>query len=528
MQIFNKHWISLGLVLFFLLSGWEIYRYGDLILDPCDPKSDIALIETQIHFAKEGKERLGVYSRFLFHHPGPLQFYWSAFTEDLVFFTDNIFGKHQFSTWFLNHLFFLGFWISFLVLLKGEKHKFFFMGLFMAVFSGSFLASPHGLSYVIWNPANTIMPILCLLGMIPWIEKGKIWVLGLVPIVVQFAFQNHIGTAILISPILIWSACKIFKSRVLTGRQLVYYSIYFVIISCLLLTPAILEQWESETGNIGKLLVFVTKNGGFQKSLLKCYLFLGSFYTELFRGQGDSVPGFASFFVLSFVLGLIFQLKADFSPWKEWKQIFWIGFGITLYACLGMKGPLLKFGIWFFYTFLWISVLLLGKSILEWIQIRKGYSMSLRLGVFLGIFLWILAFWAVPSASVNPNICDSKDREFAAFFQINPDKESVQFDLPFNEEHGDRWPALTGIVHQLVVHNISVCVNSEWDFMFNENLNCEEKSKRVRRFAVRNQKNWSPTGINSPTDRESETNNPPRGSFLFGDTLIFEVLPLQD
>jgi len=69
-------------VAFFIFNFAELNR-------PVDPWGDQALFCLQVERAGQFKECLGPYSRYAFHHPGPLSFYFAAAAQGLLFFLDH-------------------------------------------------------------------------------------------------------------------------------------------------------------------------------------------------------------------------------------------------------------------------------------------------------------------------------------------------------------------------------------------------------------------------------------------------------
>lgn len=462
--------------LFFSVIGYEFIVFFQPMVEPCLPIEDIALVEIQIHYARLFQEFTGVYSRYEFQHPGPIQFYWNAATELLSPFTQNILGKHQFSNWLLNKFFLILGFHYFLQSVQKTTRGWFFGLVFVVLYCQLFYSGMREINYTVWNPANTIGPSFFLIFSFTSLLRGQWGALLVLPIATQFAFQNHLGTVVLFAPFTVYAFFRFYRDNTIPFGKLIAYGMYYLVISTVLFFPSLYFEIWQDGGNLTKILKFISENGGIKKNLWKTLTFIGSLYTGVFSHQTDTAKNISGGLLLLLLVIVSVHRFRD-AVWKEWKITYLCGFGLTLYASLGMRGPQLEFSIWFYYPLAFLSVILVTVSIHNWIlQIFPTIFDSKIAKLVPVIPLLMIAALARP-IQAQPT-CDESFRSATSELSkiLRNQATRVRFHLPFNDTHGDQWLHFAGIANQLNQQGIEFCVNPEWDFLFSRNLHCKRWS----------------------------------------------------
>ena len=92
-------WLPITVFALVLLANLPFYLSADLI-----ERGDQAANALQIERARSFDELLGPYSRFEFHHLGPITFYYLAASEILFFWVPTYLGKHLLAQFVVNLL----------------------------------------------------------------------------------------------------------------------------------------------------------------------------------------------------------------------------------------------------------------------------------------------------------------------------------------------------------------------------------------------------------------------------------------
>ncbi|MFN7982349.1 MAG: hypothetical protein U0Q11_10865 [Vicinamibacterales bacterium] len=200
--------------------------------------SDAAVIESYVRLATQGLLRLGAYSRFQWHHPGPLYFY--------VLAPFYVFGGSTTST--LNAgaaaISFACVWLVASVLIRRRPSMAVATGamlLLLAFRSGEALASP-------WNPHVTLLPMLALLVVTADVIAGAAGIASIrSDVLTSLAGRAHVAVmpvALLRGALAFARACAgaVVSSDSRAWRR------SLVVTGCALLVAWVLPAWEQLTG----------------------------------------------------------------------------------------------------------------------------------------------------------------------------------------------------------------------------------------------------------------------------------------
>ena len=207
------------------------------------PTGDIAIIESYTMQATAGHLLVGPYSRFAWHHPGPIYFYWLA-----PFYAA---ARHLTA----------GLSAGTLVLAVGM----------LVVASGAALASGGAAAGIAvtaaltvymfrasslftsaWNPHAVVLPITVTVLLAAAAASGRAWLLPIAAVTASIAAQTHIGTA----PVALVVAAAAFVA-VASRRQWTPLACAAAV-AAVLWTPTLVEQATASPGNLSAIWTFFT------------------------------------------------------------------------------------------------------------------------------------------------------------------------------------------------------------------------------------------------------------------------------
>jgi hypothetical protein len=216
------------------------------------PSGDMALLELYTRQAIRGELLLGPYSRFQWHHPGPLMFY---LTSPLYDVSGDRFASLRVSALLLN----IGCLVSSLAIIRryGGRALLLSTGATLALFLwrvSDVLVSP-------WNPHLLLLPLVLLLVCCAALMEGTASLLVAIVTLASFLIQTHlsiaptVGVAIMASVVVLIARLNIGRERHAFSRAL-NWSLWAGL--CLWFLP-LAEQITSANGNLSTLYQFFTE-----------------------------------------------------------------------------------------------------------------------------------------------------------------------------------------------------------------------------------------------------------------------------
>ncbi len=238
--------------------------------------SDTAVIESYVRLATQGALRLGAYSRFQWHHPGPLYFY--------VLAPFYVFGGSTTST--LNAgaaaISFACVWLVASVLIHRRPSMAVATGamlVLLAVRSSEALASP-------WNPHVTLLPMLALLVVTADVVAGAAGSLPYVAVLASLAAQAHVAVmpvALVLGALAFVRAC----AGAVMPQDTRAWRRSLIVTGCALLAAWVLPAWEQLTGtphgNITELWRFFVQQSRPDQTLATAVSAWSDMFTGLLR-----------------------------------------------------------------------------------------------------------------------------------------------------------------------------------------------------------------------------------------------------
>ncbi len=232
-----------------LLSSPAFFFSPDLV-----ERGDEAVNALQIERAKQGLELLGPYSRFGFHHPGPVGFYYLALTEPLLAPIPTPYGRHLTAQLALN--------LVWLILLAGQLSR-----LGWTVWESRFAAGFVTLQIVafgggglmlarVWGPVMVILPTTLSLVLIAGIAAGDRSRMVMLAVAASFAVHTHGGVAAVLGPLFLVSLVAGLRSRPWASGDGRILSVTGCVVAVMVI-PAALDAMRNGGGNMGAIISWV-------------------------------------------------------------------------------------------------------------------------------------------------------------------------------------------------------------------------------------------------------------------------------
>lgn len=221
---------------------------------------DYAALELYTRAAVQGKQLLGPYSRFGFHHPGPAYFYASV---PLYLLTGERFAGILLTAALVNV-------VSIALLLRRVGRS----GGLPALLAGALVIALFlswrgpGWLFSAWNPSVVVFPFGLALVSLAAVAAGNVRPLPTAVLAGSFAAQTHLGclpalaAIAVVTAVLLWPRLRAIAGlppRVpLVRRPLAVAAVIFAMVWA----PALVEQLRPDGGNLAHILGFSSQPGG--------------------------------------------------------------------------------------------------------------------------------------------------------------------------------------------------------------------------------------------------------------------------
>ena len=242
-----------GLVIVFVLGVVLLARRTPFVF----PIGDGAVIESYTLLATQGKLLLGPYSRFIWHHPGPMYFLLLAPFYVMTGYQSP--GVHV-GALAINVLSLVA--LAWIVRRTASG----VLSLALTVFAALFVWRTSDLLVSTWNPHVTLVPTLTLIPLCAAAAAGDLWLVPLVAVVATFIAQTHVGftpLALAVSGVALAGAVAcarsprgLFDARV---RRVLNITAWVIVVLWL---PPIVEQLTRSPGNLTRLWQFFVGDHG--------------------------------------------------------------------------------------------------------------------------------------------------------------------------------------------------------------------------------------------------------------------------
>lgn len=359
--------LLLAAVLLFNLSFW---MSADL-----QEEGDLAANALQIERAGEFKELLGPYSHYGFHHPGPVSFYYFAFTEPIFRWIPSFLGRHMLAQYLLNLL-----WVFGLVRMLrqgglGSTGATAAGVLVMAqlVFLGG--GTPI-MAASVWGPAIAAVPAAVFVVAAALMAGGRLTALPWMVAAGTVCAHNHLSQG----SILFWITLAAGGWLAVRRRHVAWTPApgrrrRILILSALLLVPALfpvgLEQATGDPGNLSLIVRFLQTHGPEVHPWSEVADKLGQAVTDPWAVMLPAAaglihtPGGVVGIVLVLLAGSALQFRRSDAAWRRVIVFLWLAVTVTVVSARTATGDLHTYLFYLLYPVGGLLYLILFKEIID-------------------------------------------------------------------------------------------------------------------------------------------------------------------
>jgi hypothetical protein len=282
------------------MKGWPLWACAGVIVlatsaaamaiartaSPAPPTGDMAIIESYTIQASEGRLLVGPYSRFGWHHPGPIYFY------ALVPF---YLGSHR-DTAGLNAaaIVFNVFMIAVATLVAASAGGP-VLAVVLAAATTVLVFRADGLLVSAWNPHVVVLPMVVAVTAAAAAAAGQAWWLPLAALAASFAAETHIGTLPTVALVCGLAVVVVLASTNPTRRAARPWKALAAtaIVLAVAWLPSIAEQVRHAPGNLSALWKFFLTSAGAAQPLRTAFIAWSSMLAGIARpdfGLASGVP----------------------------------------------------------------------------------------------------------------------------------------------------------------------------------------------------------------------------------------------
>jgi hypothetical protein len=409
--------VSLSPILVGTISRFAIIGPGDL-------NGDRALIALSVRASWSHPVLLGPYSRFYWHHPGPLYFYLLALPTRLL--GGRTIGLILGAT-LINLAAATG--VVIVAVRRGGRA----LGVWTGFLLGVYLVALGPATFDPWNPNATLLPFALVLILAWSVACLDVWALPWLALAASFCIQTHVGLApgVLVAGVASGVTLLVRREHrgelTAPGSQRTFRSALLVsgVVGVLLWLPPIIEQFTSAHGNLSLLARFFAESGsthsvadGFSQTAFQATQPLR---TLLANGHLTDLQAHTAFglelglTVLAFLSALWLALVTRTSSLLIILGLIALELAVAVYSVTRIVGPVNS------YLVQWISAIglmvwiALGGGVLEAVRQRSRVSHRQRWRTISALIVLCavfgVAFRGVATATVSHNAYVDRPQE---------------------------------------------------------------------------------------------------------------------
>ncbi len=436
---------------------------------------DEAANALQIERARVFRELLGPYSRFQFHHPGPVSHYFLAWMEWLFPWVASVYAKHALAQCFLNLLFLVGTLHVYFRAAVEKWHTHLLCLALLLVVTGIGVGMP----LMVWGPAMIVLP-MALFGISSAVFAGG-RAAALLPMVIGavFAIHNHVGALSLLGPVGLASGIMFFrnggKGDFQSARIPLLVGGLFLALTSI---PPVVEQFTDGGGNLGRLFRFVLF-GGAAHRFDKSVLFIAGYFAKP-AAKLLPIPGIA---VALVVVGLALRQWREGGPFEKRTLIVaLVAFGAAILGAVRVTG---SFGDFLFWMFLPFVAVFYTCAAVTLIGLFRRINLGARIGPFPGQTILIRTVAAVLVFAtaltvyrVEKYTYDDTAEKLSGFLARKVKDPGAVYRLEWKAAGDDlgQWVFAAGLLLILDRAGNRACVPAEWEFMFPRDFSCKNQN----------------------------------------------------
>ncbi len=450
--------LFLGPVLFLVIyavrawSSWntEITRLGDY-----------PVVALQALAAERFELFLGPYSRFRFHHPGPLLSYLHAVGDLLFGFVPSLYGRLDMAQFLVNSVSILGgLWA--LWRLIGSSLLIPIAACLLLMLMPN--VKPSVLADI-WGPSTLICPLFALVLCAADLARGRVHTAWLFSFCACLLGSTHVGTLPTLFAVGGVGALQGVTRRRLPGfsaslseRRSLLAAAIIAVISAM---PPVLEAVSRNGGNLIELWVFFTAEAR-GHSLLEAFPVVASFAS--FHLFGITLPG-------TFMLPLVLLL-----PWLVWRggaelkhvrRLSTVALGATLFAATRVRGDLHAFLLEYTVALVALQLLVAVAGVVGPLPFALEQRQSWWRWFVVVSLLLSLQLRHLPEGGTTGE----------RYAQLSA--ALVPGDVIELTGGRKQWEDIANILLLLRKNGIPVCVSPRWIFMFGSAYSCTPQVQRT-------------------------------------------------
>ena len=446
---------------------------------PIVTDSDLAVSQVYVELAAKGELWLGPYSRFGWHHPGPMLFYLIA-----PFY---VWAGHQAAVMFsvalvinIGAIGLIG------VVAWRESGRVLAASLVTGLLVLSWRAEPFLASP--WNAHVAILPALAALVLAAAVMTGSTGWLPCLAVAASLAVQSHVGfapTLLIISFAAVCAAGMVTSSHQRPSRMIAIG----LVTALALWLPVMIEALTNEGGNLAELWRFFVADEGPHKSIRYAVGFGAYCFTSVWRGDfrlawSDRIqvtdPFPYIFALLATLVVLVAFIHRDLARSRRFDAVLGIvAVTATLIGMWGMtriKGPVLHYdlmrlaalGAFNYAIIASASIRVIAPALRlprmpSWSAVLAGGMISIVLAVALSQLHLLTSRERRPG---RERITQAYDAVTAHLTRHNIKKAEVAIGR-------DRWGEAASVIAQLVRDGRSIALSEEHVFQFTPALRAD-------------------------------------------------------
>ena len=472
-------WLQVGAVLAVAVPVLLLLARPVLHDGPFSHVSDVAVTELAVDRAAELDQALGPYSRFQWHHPGPLLFYLMAIPYRLMG------GRGEglvVATVIVNAA--ASVWLVAVIARRGGGHA--AMGAAAALtalhlaLSSAFLADP-------WTPILLAVPAALLVVLCADVAVGGRWSPVGAAAVGTYLVQTHVGmTAVVVAALTVALVARVALTALAppaprSPRREVASLTAALATGLVLWAPPLWQEVRDDPGNLSALArFFAAASGGHSAREAAGALGSGMLVVPARRHLSDDGVVLADTAALVVVLAGIVVVTVVAARRRQW---FAVGLGaVSLVGALAALTSLLRVqGPIYGYLVLWAGAITLGGVLAGVVlvadRMRSGPGRSDRPPLWLrriGSVAVVVVTLAVAASSSRQALsfdpgegaADVRAATTAVSSLLGPSAADVLVCIPSLPA----WPVTAGVVADLRRDGVDVRLQPSWLFMFGDHL----------------------------------------------------------
>ena len=458
---------------------------------PLVESSDWAANSIQVYHAKMFREMLGNYSRWYFHHPGPVFFYLLAAGESLfgdwVHVVPAPMNAHLVMLVLVNTALLFGSIEIFARHCPGPLFRPLALAAAVLAIYNVNLAHPSSALVSLWMPHVALFPFLFFASACASVAAGRVRHLPLLALGAMTMVHLHVAQ-ILFAGVLSLAACLAALVGVLrapAGRRVFRQHAPAFALSvgmvALFLLPMVLELVLHKPNNLDYVRAYLQLYPDPHQGIVVASRYLLSFLT--FSGDADSrvyapasellaqaahTPHVAIYWAL-FAAGLGASVAMAVRHPKLLSRFVWVVLAegvvivaLFLYWADRITGDMYKFNGFFIYSIHLLGLFLIAGTMSAWQADRQPHWGR-----------WGRLVWAIPFLSMVAVAGEFRNQDTGTpAIQKMSDEMRSQSTYELLFQHDD-WPTAVGVANQFVRRGQAFCVTGDWGFMFGYEYVCQ-------------------------------------------------------